>query len=153
MGEDKTDLYGDARKLAHDLRVYFDETIWRPLPGDWTSGRRFVRRVARYAYLIVRGFADSRILVRAPALTLITLLSLVPLLALVFAVAKGFGYQQSALEYLHQLLTDYVVVGQQELVDKIIGYVENTRLKALGSIGLLFLVYTAVSLLTTIETA
>ena len=153
MGEENTSLFGDARKLVHDLHVYFGETIWRPLPDGWTFGRRFVRRSARYAYLIVRGFSDSRILVRAPALTLITLLALVPLLALVFAVAKGFGYQQPALEYLHQLLTDYVVVGQQELVDKIIGYVENTRLRALGSIGLLFLVYTAVSLLTTIEKA
>jgi len=153
MGDDKTDLYRDAKKWVHDLRTYFDETIWRPLPEGWTFGPRFVRRAARYTYLIARGFADSRLLVRAPALTLITLLALVPLLALVFSAAKGFGFQHLALEYLRQLLTDYVVVGQQDLVDTIIGYVENTSLRALGGIGLLFLVYTAVSLLTTIETA
>jgi membrane protein len=96
---------------------------------------------------------DSRTLVRAPALTLITLLALVPLLALVFSAAKGFGYQQLALDYLRRMLTDFVVVGQQDVVDTIIGYVENTSLTALGGIGFLFLVYTAISMLSTIEQA
>jgi membrane protein len=151
MSEDKTDLRADAKRYVHELRTYFGETIWRPLPEDTPLGQRFLRRASRYAYLIVRGFVDSRTLVRAPALTLITLLALVPLLALVFSAAKGFGYQQLALDYLRQLLTDFVVVGQQDVVDTIIGYVENTSLKTLGGIGFLFLVYTAISMLSTIE--
>jgi membrane protein len=141
----------DAGRYVRQLRTYFDETIWRPLPDRTPLAVRFRRRVSRYAYLIVRGFVDSRILVGAPALTLITLLGMVPLLALMFSAAKGFGFQQVALDYLRQLLTEFVVVGQQDLVDTIIGYVENTSLRALGGIGFLFVVYTAVSMLGTIE--
>ena len=146
-----TDSAHEAGRKVRELRAYFDETIWRPLPAGSTVGTRFLRRASRYSYLIVRGFADSRILVRAPALTLITLLAMVPMLALVFSVAKGFGFQQAALDYLRQLLTEFVVVDQQGIVDTIIGYVEGTSLRALGGVGLLFLVYTAVSMLGTIE--
>ena len=67
------------------------------------------------------------------------------------SVAKGFGYQQVALDYLREILTDFVVVGQQDVVDTVIGYVEGTNLRTLGGIGFLFLTYTAVSMLGTIE--
>ena len=66
-------------------------------------------------------------------------------------MAKGFGFQQVALDYLRQLLTEFVVVGQQDVVDTIIGYVEGTSLRALGGVGFLFLVYAAISMLGTIE--
>ena len=79
----------DAGRYVRQLRTYFDETIWRPLPDRTPLAVRFRRRVSRYAYLIVRGFVDSRILVGAPALTLITLLGMVPLLALMFSAFRS----------------------------------------------------------------
>jgi len=153
MSSDKPEKPFDARRSARDLNTYFAETIWRPIPDDSTIGVRLVRRVSRFAYLLVRGFVDSRTLVRAPALTLITLLAIVPFLALAFTLAKGFGFQQAALDYLRQVLTDFVVTGQQGIVDTILGYVENTSLKTLGGIGFLFLIYTSVNMLSTIEAA
>ena len=44
MSEGKTDLYRDAKKLVHDLRTYFGETIWRPLPEGSTFGGFFRMR-------------------------------------------------------------------------------------------------------------
>jgi membrane protein len=151
MPDEKSFWPRDARRLTQELRTFFGETIWRPVPERASLVVRISRRASRYAYLIVRGFVDSRILVRAPALTLITLLAMVPLLALIVSVAKGFGYQQVALDYLREILTDFVVVGQQDVVDTVIGYVEGTNLRTLGGIGFLFLTYTAVSMLGTIE--
>jgi len=153
MRDDKSLWTRDAGRLARDLRTYFEETIWRPTPDGAGWVERTSRRAARYAYLIARGFADSRLLVRAPALTLISLLGMVPLLALVVSVAKGFGFQQMALDRLRDILTEFVVVGQQSVVDTVIGYVERTNLRTLGGLGFLFLTYAAVSMLSTIESS
>ena len=84
MTEDRPGLLTQPGKIARDLRTYFGETVWRPLAKGTPLSQRIARRTSRYLYLIVRGFVDDRVLVRAPALTLITLLACVPLLALVF---------------------------------------------------------------------
>ncbi len=84
---------------------------------------------------------------RASALTYSTLLSLVPLLALMFAVLKGFGVQRR----LEPLLLQHLAVGNQEVVRQIIEYVDNTKIGALGAVGLVALLFTAVSVLGNIE--
>lgn len=134
-------------------RKYFGETIWRPDPTEARLPDRIGRRVSRYIYLVVRGFLDDRVLVRAPALTLTTLLALVPLLALIAAVAEGFGLYRTAIDQLEGFLTDFVAVGQKDVVDVVLRYVRDPNLGALGGIGLLFLLYMSVSLMSTIEGA
>jgi len=86
-------------------------------------------------------------LLRASALTYSTLLSLVPLLALMFAVLKGFGVQRR----LEPLLLEHLAIGNQEVVRQIIEYVDNTKIGALGVVGLVALLFTAVSVLGNIE--
>lgn len=153
MSEDRSGPSIRPGMIGRELGTYFGETVWRPLAKGTSLQKRIVRWTSRYLYLIVRGFVDDRVLVRAPALTLITLLACVPLLALTFSAAKGFGLQQIALDSLRQFLTDFIAVGQQDVVDVIIGYVENTSFGALGSIGLLFLIYAATSILGTMESS
>src|SRR6187397_325363 len=80
------------RPLAR-IGVFFSETVWaedRPRKGALA----FVYRVARIVHLSVRGFVRDDCLFRASALTYITVLSLVPLLAFSFSVAKGFGFYE-----------------------------------------------------------
>jgi membrane protein len=86
-------------------------------------------------------------LLRASALTYSTLLSLVPLLALMFAVLKGFGVQRR----LEPLLVKHIAMGNPEVVHQIIEYVDNTKIGALGALGLVALLFTAVSVLSNIE--
>ena len=82
-----------------------------------------------------------------------TLLALVPLLALVISVAKGFDLQRPALDYLRRLLSEFIAAGQQDVVDTVLAYVNNTNLSTLGGLGLALLAYAAVSLMGTIERA
>jgi membrane protein len=140
-----------VRDGAERLQRYFGETIWRPVPPGAGLRWRVALRLSRFLYLLVRGFQDDRVLVRAPALTLTTLLALVPLLALIFTVTRALGLQEAVLDPLRGVLTRFVAAGQRELVEMVVGYVEATNFGALGGIGLLFLAYTAVSMLGTIE--
>lgn len=111
--------------------------------------RRKTLRFLHGLVLVVRNFLEHRSLLRASALSFTTILSLVPLLALAFAILKGLGVQNS----LEPLILQRFTVGSGEVVDKIITYINNTKMGSVGAIGLVFLVVTVVSLLGNIEEA
>src|SRR5574337_383602 len=95
--------------------------------------------------LIARFFAD-RCLLHAAALTYATLLSLVPLLALMFAVLKGLGVQAR----LDPILLSRLSLGH-DVADQILTYIDRTNVGGLGVVGALALLWTLRSLLSGIE--
>jgi membrane protein len=109
--------------------------------------RRALINQGQILALVVRGFISDGCMLRASALTFTTLLSLVPLLALVFSVLKGFGVQNE----LEPLLLEQLAVGGGAAVTKIVEYINNTNVARLGSYGLIFLIVTVLTLLSNIE--
>jgi len=102
------------------------------------------------AYLVAGGrrFNADQCLTRASALAYTSLLSIVPLLALMFAVLKGLGVQHR----LEPLLLSRLSLNQ-ETTDLIIGYIDHTNVGTLGALGAAMLVLTVVSVLGNIETS
>jgi len=98
--------------------------------------------------LVLAGFAQDQCLVRAAALAFATTLAVVPFLAVAFSIAKGFGFQNS--EFTRGLLIR-LTAGNREAVAAIVGYISNTSVKTLGTVGLLLLFGTVVSLLAVVE--
>jgi membrane protein len=82
--------------------------------ADQRWWRRFLLNQGQILTLVMRGFFVDGCMLRASALTFTTLLSLVPLLALMFSVLKGFGVQNE----LEPLLLDQLAVGSGEAVTK-----------------------------------
>src|SRR5690349_11527304 len=111
--------------------------------------KRGILRHVRIIYRAITGFAENRCPLLASALTYTTLLSLVPLLALMFATLKGFGVQNR----LEPILIEKLSAGSEQLVRQIIGYIDETDVKALGAVGLASLVVTAISVIGNIEFA
>jgi membrane protein len=109
--------------------------------------RRSVVRSLHAALLVVRNFLDHKSFLRASSLAFTTLLSIVPLLALAFAVLKGLGVQNS----LEPLILQRFTVGSGEVVNRIVTYINNTKMGSVGAVGLVFLVITVISLLGSIE--
>ncbi len=103
-----------------------------------------------YLHLKNSQFWDD-ILVHAASLSFKSILSLVPTLALIFSVAKGFGLQK----ILEPLILNNIVVGGEssDLIPKILEYVSNTNVKALGTIGLVFIIWTSISMVSQVETS
>lgn len=87
---------------------------------------------------------------RAMALVYTTLLSLVPLLAVSFSVLKAFGFHNQLKPFLQQMLAP---LGEQgsELSSNIVGFVQNIQVGVLGSIGIVLLIYSVVSMLEIIK--
>ncbi|NVN92673.1 MAG: YihY/virulence factor BrkB family protein [Desulfuromonadales bacterium] len=110
------------------------------------KGRLFA--LLRFCYLLKENFTLHQGTLRAAALTYTTALSLIPVLAIAFAILKGLGAQNTLEPLLQELAGD-----SQETITRIIAYVNNTNFKSIGAIGLLTLVITAISLLGSIEVA
>ncbi len=93
---------------------------------------------------------DDALSLRAMGLTYVTLLALVPLLAVMFAVLKAFGVQNLIEPSLAQALKP---LGEQgaEITQRVLEFVNNLRVGVLGAIGVATLFYTIISLISKIE--
>ena len=138
-----------AKERIKHLKGYIEDDSWEAKTADYTPVKRGSYRQLRIFYLAARGFIDNRCLLQASALTYTTLLSLVPLLALMFSILKGLGVQNT----LAPILLEQLSAGSEEIVTQIIGYIDRTNVKALGALGLVGLVATAISLIGNIELA
>lgn len=99
-----------------------------------------------------KGFYEDACSLRASALTYYTVLSIVPVLAVAFGIAKGFGYDGALEENFRYLLKDH-----QAIADKIVEFVntllEQTKGQIIAGVGLVVLLISAGMLLRNIEGA
>ena len=94
----------------------------------------------------------NRILNYASALTYSSMLAAVPVLAIIFAIARGFGFDAIIENKLRRSLE-----ANPDIVDTILyfvdSYLQNTKGGVFIGIGLIFLLYTLLSLTANIEEA
>jgi membrane protein len=108
----------------------------------------------RVAAMAWRGFVAHEIPTRAAALTYVTLLSLVPTLAVAFAMFQAFGGLERAQALLLPRLLDYVAVGSRDVVaEQVETFLANIHGGAIGGVGTAVLLVAAVSLMTGVEHA
>lgn len=131
------------QNILHDLLQPVEEENLITLP----------RQIIQFIYFLIKSFLDQRLLVRASALTYATLLSIVPLLAFMFSMLKAFGFYNKLEESLTTILQP---LGQQAIniiIPNVITFVENVNVKVIGTAGLLFLIFTIISVINNIETS
>lgn len=124
--------------------------IWRMSSEGMPPLRHFSLEVLKKILLAIRFFTTKRVMNDATALTYSTLLAIVPILAVVFAVARGFGYNK----YIEIWFRD-ALRSQPQAADVIVGFVNSylihTKSGVFLGVGLLFMLYTVLMLVTNIE--
>jgi len=133
--------------LIEKIGEFFSVGIWRINSAELSLGQRFLLRLGQVGARVGHDFIADRCLLRASALTYTSLLSFIPMLALMFAVLKGLGVQNR----LEPIILEHIAVGSEQALSKIIEYINNTNVGRLGSFGLVFLVMTVLTLLSNIE--
>jgi len=137
------------KKLSDTVR-FLNADIWRLQAHKLPPGRSFWITQLRILLLAVRRFNLDKCELRASALTFYFLLSIVPVVALAFAVAKGFGVEKILGEQLMAKMQ-----GQEEVAERIIGFaqsmLENTRGGAIAGVGIVLLFWTVIKVLGNIE--
>ncbi len=123
---------------------YYSKGIWRDTRNTWRVN------AIKTINLSVRSFLDRDLQSQACALTYRTLLAIVPALALLFAIGRGFGFQnimESQIEsYLpSQRMALHAAFG---FVDS---YLEQASEGIFVGVGIVFLLWTLISLLSSVE--
>ena len=132
--------------IRHDL--------WRTSSDEVSKKKRLPVQILKTLILSVRGFNDNDISMRANALTYSFMFAIVPILSLILAVARGFGFESVIEGYLtNSFLGQY----DPRIVEAIMGfvqrYLETAQNGAFVGVGILILLWAIYSFFTTVETS
>lgn len=129
---------------------FFTVTIFhKEFRSSWLNW--LVRQYKLFFYT-ARGMQEHKMVVRCAALTFYTLISIVPILAVVFAIVKGFGIIDTLIDNLYSLfpkmpeVVDYVV----EFANKAL---ENTKGGVVAAVGVITLFWAVIRVFGSIESA
>ena len=134
------------------INLFFTHDLWQPLPEGSCWMRRFTYSVLKKLLLAIKFFTTKGVMDRASALTYSTLLAIVPIVAVVFAIARGFGFSK----YIEVWFRD-VLSSQPQVADTIIGFVNSYLVHARSGIilgiGFVFMLWTVLMLTRNVEQA
>ncbi|MDE7006494.1 YihY/virulence factor BrkB family protein [uncultured Alistipes sp.] len=113
-----------------EILPYFTDTIFRRDASEWRSPvvRWFVQQY-KLVFYTARGLLEHGTIIRSAALTFYTLMSLVPILAVVFAVVKGFGLADGLVQSLYSLFPQ-----SPELIDYVVAFAEKALARTQGGV-------------------
>jgi len=139
-------LFSSIKDIIH----FITHKMWKIRLNKLDKKQGFLIKQLRILTLAVKGFNEKKCLVKASALTYYMLFAIVPLLALLFAVAKGFGLQEKLESYLLDDFSQYADILTQafQYADKML---QTTQGGLIAGVGILLLVYTVLNLLSSIE--
>ncbi len=137
----------DKLKLLWRFLTY---DIWRITDQEITGIKHTLVNIIKTLILSVRFFLRDRLSEKASALTYNTMLAIVPLATLLLAISRGFGFQDIIENQMHVYFPS-----QEKIVAMVFEFVNNYLNQAKNGIfvgiGLIFLIWTVVSLIRNIE--
>lgn len=154
MSEDTTNTEKDSPPKPGRFKVWLDKAValWQYFSyGVWNDTRRTWRvNAVKTVALSVRSFMNADLQTQACAMTYRTMLALVPALAMVFAIARGFGFQSIIENQLYKIFPaqHQVIAQSMNFVDK---YLNTASEGMFVGVGLVVLLWTLISLVSNVE--
>jgi membrane protein len=147
-----TSLGYRIRTTAAGARVFLMTGLWQLPVEDLPRWKIPLVKISRAFMIALVKFFKDQCLLHASALTLVTLLSIVPLFAVIFGVAQGFGIEALLKKQLQKHLA-----GQEQAMDSILAFshrlLENTQGEVMAGVGLLLMLLSAIKVLGFLEAA
>jgi membrane protein len=129
---------------------YITMDIWRMQLTNFSRKKSVLIRQLRIIILALRGFDENKCFLRASSLTFYFLFSIVPVLAMVFGIAKGFGIENIIEAHIMEKFH-----GQEEIIAQIIQFAHSLLQQTKGGIiagtGVVLLLWTVIRVLSNIE--
>ena len=139
------------QKIVHFIQY----DLWRRTSSELKDGKRVKRvgfGVLKTLILVVRGFSSKQLNTAANALTYNLVFAVVPILAMVLAIAKGFGFAEVIEQQLQKSM-----LGETNIMPEIMGmvnrYLETAQGGTFIGIGLLILIWAVYSFFRNVEQA
>lgn len=140
-------------KYIQRFLQFINTEVWLLETSQYHRVLGFLIRQLRILLIAIKGFSDHRIQLRASALTFYSLLSIVPVAAMVFGIAKGFGFKTRLENELDKMISE-----REEMAD-VLNYVQefansmldNINGGVIAGVGVVFLFWSVMKLLGNIE--
>ena len=129
---------------------FLKQDIWRIRSTSLSPGKSFSLKLVRVLLLSLRGFDEDKCQLRASALTFYSLISIVPVAAMAFGIAKGFGLEKVLEEQLRNKLA-----GHEDILANVIQFshslLANTQGGLIAGVGVVVLFWAVLKVLGQIE--
>lgn len=139
-----TAIWNKIVKKSVAFWEYASAGVWRDQSHSWKTN------LVKTLNLSVRSFLSTDLQGQACALTYRALLAIVPALALLFAIGRGFGFQDVLKEQLYSYFPS-----QKSALNTAFNFVDSYLAQASEGIfvgvGIVFLLWTMISLLSNVE--
>jgi len=139
------------QKRVKRIRKFVETDLWQPI-DSFPRVKRILFRIIRVIYIASVGSISNKNSLRSSALTFYSALSIVPVFAVAFGIAQGFGFEDKLETQIRETFA-----GQEEVMAKVIEFsrssLENVSGGLVAGISILFLLWSVIKLLNHIENA
>jgi membrane protein len=135
--------------FVEKAQQFLNRDLWELEPESLSKARRCGLKFLRVVMLVLKGFKEDKCPIHASSLTFTTVMAMVPLLVILFAIAKGFGFEQVSGMLLEK--TADMPAAFQDAVKTILSTVGSASTGALGGAGVVFFLWAAINMLSGIE--
>ena len=129
----------------NQIRIFLTEDIWRVTEDEVSKKRNILYNTIKIITLSIREFVQGRVINKASALTYSTLLAIIPILAILFAIARGFGLDNLLEEQLRTGLEGQAIAAET-LLSFIDSYLSQAKNGVFIGVGIIMLFYTVLLL-------
>jgi len=140
------------KKKIRRIQDFINNELWSVDIENASKPKRMLINFMRIVSLGIQGFKEDKLSVRASSLTYFSLLSVVPVLALAFGIAKGFGLEKMLEKELVKSMS-----GQKEVLTYILEFTQSMLGTAKGGLiaglGFVLLIWSVINLLSNIESS
>ncbi len=141
------------RSFSQRVAQFLRYGVWRKTDRNLTKGKSLGYKILKTILLSIQGFREDKVLVRADALAYALLFSTVPIIALMFAISRGFGFEG----VLQEKLLSLPILQQINIVPILMEFVERYLETAQGGVfigvGLIMLLWSVYYFFNSVETS
>ena len=129
----------------YQFKTFLMDDIWRVTEDEVSKKKGMLYNTLKIATLSVKEFTERRIVNKASALTYSTLLAIIPILALLFAIARGFGFSNLLEDQFRSGLEGQALTAET-ILSFIDSYLSHAKSGIFIGVGLIMLFYTVLLL-------
>ncbi|MBI1221182.1 MAG: YihY family inner membrane protein [Bacteroidetes bacterium] len=140
----------EVKALFRKIFRFLSHGVWTIDDSKLNRSNRYLVKLIRIIILAVEDFGEKKLILQASALTFYTLLSVVPVVAMVFGIAKGFGLEERLREQLYYSFSE-----EPQLLEQLLSFVNrllaNTQGGLVAGLGFIILIWSVLQVLSSIE--
>lgn len=137
-------------KKTYRLKNFFRNDIWELDLEELSKARAKFIKYLKVGAITIKTFSSEKIGFQAVALSFFSTMSVVPFVAIIFAITDGFGLAETLKELLYQYFTN-----SQQTIDVVLGFAQNiintAKSSAVGLVSALLFAWIVVWMMINVE--